>query len=131
MNEAYKFITLEWLGKARSDFLFAEASLREFSGFYSQICILCHDAVEKYLKAFLVSHGQRPERIHDLLAILHACSGLDQTLADLAPHCAILNDYYVPLKYPSHYPEVTREQAEEAFAAAVAVREVVERVITG
>jgi len=129
MNEAYKVITLEWLGKARSDYLFAEASLREFSGFYSQVCILCHDAVEKYLKAFLVSHGRRPERIHDLLAVLHACTEFDQTLADLAQHCAILNDYYIPLKYPSHFPEVTREQVEEAFAAAAAVREVVERVM--
>jgi len=131
MNEAYRVIALEWLGKARSDYLFAEASLREFSGFYSQICILCHDAVEKYLKAFLVSHGRRPERIHDLLAVLHACAELDQTLADLAPHCAILNDYYIPLKYPSHYPEVIREQAEEAFAAAKAVREAVEMIMAG
>ena len=54
MNAAYKVITQEWLGKARSDYLFAEASLKEFSGFYSQICILCHDAVEKYLKTFLL-----------------------------------------------------------------------------
>lgn len=129
MNEAYRTIALEWLGKARSDYLFAEASLREFSGFYSQICILCHDAVEKYLKAVLVSNGHRPERIHDLLAILHTCAELDHTLLDFSPHCAILNDYYIPLKYPSHYPEVTKEQAEEAFVAASAVREAVERIM--
>ena len=54
MNEQYRKITEEWLNKAQSDYLFAEASLREFSGFYSQICILCHDAVEKNLKAFLL-----------------------------------------------------------------------------
>lgn len=131
MNAAYRALTLEWLTKARSDYLFAEASLREFSGFYSQICILCHDAVEKYLKAFLVSHGRRPERIHDLLAVLHTCTELDPKLAGLASHCAILNDYYIPLKYPSHYPEVTREQAEEAFAAAGAIREEVERLVAG
>ena len=44
-------------------------------------------------------------------------------------HCAVMNDYYIPLKYPSHYPEVTREQAEEAFAAAKTVREMIEKLL--
>ena len=127
MNEAYRRITQEWLNKARSDYLFPEASLREFSGFYSQICILCHDVAEKYLKAFLISHGKRPDRIHDLLAILKECSYMDTQLASVSAACGILNDYYIPLKYPSHYPEMTREQAVEAFEAAGTVRDEVEK----
>jgi HEPN domain-containing protein len=127
MNEAYRKITQEWLSKAQSDYLFAEASLREFSGFYSQICILCHDVVEKYLKAFLISQGKRPDRIHDLLAILIECRQIDPTLDVVLTQCAILNDYYIPLKYPSHYPEMTQDQAEEAFSAACAVRGEVEK----
>ena len=129
MNEAYRKITQEWLLKAQSDYLFAEASLREFSSFYSQICILCHDSVEKYLKSFLISHGKRPDRIHDLLAILNECSQIDSTLDVISSQCGILNDYYIPLKYPSHYPEMTHEQAEEAFAAAGAVRNEIEKRI--
>lgn len=127
MNEAYRKITQEWLNKAQSDYLFAEASLREFSGFYSQICILCHDVVEKYLKAFLISQGKRPDRIHDLLAILNESCQVDSTLDVISTQCGILNDYYIPLKYPSHYPEMTQEQAEEAFAAAGVVRDEVEK----
>ncbi len=131
MNEAYRIITEEWLKKARSDYLFAEASLRELSGFYSQICILCHDAVEKYLKAFLISRGKRPERVHDLLAILKECSQIDTTLSDaVSTPCSILNDYYIPLKYPSHYPEVTREQAKEAFTAAGMIQFEIEKRLT-
>lgn len=127
MNEAYRKITQEWLNKAQSDYLFAEASLREFTGFYSQICVLCHDVVEKYLKAFLISQGKRPDRIHDLLAILNESCQVDQTLDVISTQCGILNDYYIPLKYPSHYPEMTQEQAEEAFAAAGVVRDEVEK----
>lgn len=127
MNESYRKITLEWLNKAQSDYLFAEASLREFSGFYAQICILCHDVVEKYLKAFLISQGKRPDRIHDLLAILNDSCQIDSTLEVISAQCGILNDYYIPLKYPSHYPEMTREQAEEAFAAAGVVRDEIEK----
>lgn len=127
MNEQYRKITQEWLNKAQSDYLFAEASLREFAGFYSQICILCHDVVEKYLKAFLISQGKRPDRVHDLLAILNESCQVDSTLGLISPQCSILNDYYIPLKYPSHYPEMTQEQAEEAFAAAGVVRDEVEK----
>ena len=130
MNEAYRKITQEWLNKAQSDYLFAEASLREFSGFYSQICVLCHDVVEKYLKAFLISQGKRPDRIHDLLAILNESCQVDSTLDVISTQCSILNDYYIPLKYPSHYPEMTLEQAKEAFAAAGVVRcEIEKRLI--
>ena len=127
MNEAFRKITQEWLNKAQSDYLFAEASLREFTGFYSQICILCHDVVEKYLKAFLISQGKRPDRIHDLLAILNESCQVDPTLNVISTQCGILNDYYIPLKYPSHYPEMTQEQAVEAFAAAGVVRDEVEK----
>ena len=127
MNEQYRKITEEWLNKAQSDYLFAEASLREFSGFYSQICILCHDAVEKNLKAFLLSQGKRPDRVHDLLAILNECCQVDSTLAVITTQCGLLNDYYIPLKYPSHYPEMTKEQAEEAFEAAGFVRSEIEK----
>lgn len=127
MNEAYRKITQEWLNKAQSDYLFAEASLREFSGFYSQICILCHDVVEKYLKAFLISQGKRPDRIHDLLAILNESCQVDSTLDVISTQCSILNDYYIPLKYPSHYPEMTLEQAKEAFIAAGVVRGEIEK----
>ena len=127
MNEAYRTITQEWLNKARSDYLFAEASLREFSGFYTQICVLCHDSVKKYLKAFLIAQGKRPDRIHDLLALLNECSQIDTTLDAISTQCGILNDYYIPLKYPSHYPEITQDQAEEAFTAAGLVRDAIEK----
>ena len=127
MNEAYRTITVEWLKKARSDYLFAEASLKEFSGFYSQICVLCHDTAEKYLKAHLIAQGKRPDRVHDLLALLNECLQGDETLDVIATQCGILNDYYIPLKYPSHYPETTREQAEEAFTAAGVVRYEIEK----
>lgn len=129
MNEKYRAITLEWLNKARSDYHFAEASLREFSGFYSQISILCHDSVEKYLKAFLISHGKRPDRVHDLLALLNECFQIEEALKTLSNQCGILNDYYIPLKYPSHYPDIIKEQAEEAFIAAGAVRDEIEKLI--
>jgi HEPN domain-containing protein len=124
MHSDYAALTREWPSKARSDLEYARASFREFDDFYAQMCILCHDSAEKYLKALLVSEGVRPERTHDLLALLHQCcplpgmEGLERALEEA---CRLLNAYYVPLKYPSHFPPLTRDHADRALAAADSV----------
>jgi HEPN domain-containing protein len=132
MKEEYRAITLEWLNKVESDFDYARASFREFDRFYSQMCILCHDAAEKYLKSYLTSLGISPERTHDLVMLLKEYARHAENSGDLLTierPCRILNRYYIPLKYPFHYPNVTREQANEAIEAAEAVRTVVVNVL--
>lgn len=125
MKGANKKIVSEWLEKANSDLAFAQASFNDFDDFYGQMCVLCHDAVEKYLKAFLVSHGIRPMRIHDLIALSTQCTKLSDVFGDYREDCAILNRYYTPIKYPSHYPTPTREQAKEAIEIATRIKEIV------
>lgn len=121
MKDAFRAISREWIAKAESDLNYARASFGEFDEFYSQMCIMCHDSAEKYLKAFIAAHGGRPERTHDLVTLLLDCIQLSEEHAGLTGiehHCRLLNRYYIPLKYPSHYPAMTRKQAEEAIAAA-------------
>lgn len=118
MKNKFLAIAEEWLKKADSDLHFARASFEEFDDFYSQMCILCHDAAEKYLKGFIASCGVKPEKIHDLVTLLKEClknSDDKEKLENLEPCCRTLNHYYTPLKYPSHYPSVTKEKAQEAI----------------
>lgn len=132
MKDEYKKVTIEWLGKADSDLEFAKASFEEFDDFYSQMCVLSHDAVEKYLKAYIASHGVKPERIHDLAALLNECAKLSANPDEFRSQeegCRVLNMYYTPLKYPSHYPIATKEQAKEAIAIASAISEFVKRQV--
>lgn len=85
------------------------------------MCILCHDTIEKYLKAYIVSCGIKPERIHDLVTLLNECIKISENPQEFEIHregCQILNRYYTPLKYPSHYPVATKEQATEAIEIA-------------
>lgn len=128
MKSEYKSIAREWLAKAESDLAYARASFSEFDDFFSQMCILCHDAAEKFLKAVIVSKGGKPESIHDLVTLLGSCTTGDTetaTLPDLEEPCRLLNRYYIPLKYPSHYPAMSRMQAQQAIEAAEIIRMVV------
>lgn len=115
MQNRTKKLTTEWFKKAENDLSFAKASYEEFDDFYSQMCILCHDAAEKYLKAFIVSTGKRTEPIHDLLRLLNECKKIDPSFEDFVEKLRILNRYYTPLKYPSHYPMLTKDQTKEAL----------------
>lgn len=104
---------------------FARASFEDFDDFYRQICILCHDAAEKYLKAFITLHGVKPECIHDLLRLLNQCCEFSKELESLREVCITLNPYYTPLKYPSHYPMPSRDQAKEAIEAVIRISKII------
>ena len=132
MKEQYRDIANEWINKADSDLNYAEASFDEFDDFYSQMCVLCHDASEKYLKGYITSFGMKPGRIHDLVTLLIKCKEILENESEfdkIEEFTRLLNRYYIPLKYPSHYPVMNKEQAEEAIRAAKAIRDVVKNLI--
>ncbi len=128
MDKKYSSIVTEWLKKAESDFRYAKQSFESFDDFYAQICILCHDSAEKYLKAYMLYHGIQPEKIHDLVTLYKRCVDIDKAdsgIAALEEKSRVLNRYYVPLKYPSHYPEVDIEKAKQAIEAADEIRKTI------
>jgi len=67
-------VVKEWLDKADEDFLFAEANLREGSGFYAQLCFHFQQAAEKYLKAYIIGNNLPFGRVHDLVYLLRTCA---------------------------------------------------------
>lgn len=125
-------IVNEWLKKADSDFRYAKMSFENFDDFYAQICVLCHDGAEKYLKAYLIYHNINPERIHDLVTLHKQCVKVNKNDADLTrieEECRLLNQYYIPLKYPSHYPAVDRQKAKEAIEAIEGISKIAKNKI--
>jgi HEPN domain-containing protein len=112
-------VTKEWLGKADDDFLFAEANLREGSGFYAQLCFHFQQAAEKYLKAYIIGKGLPFDRVHDLVHLLKTCSAHTPEFSELKEECIFLNTAYIETRYPVHWPtDYTRETTMEAHDAA-------------
>jgi HEPN domain-containing protein len=116
---------LRWLRQAENDLEYARIGLRE--GFYAQVCFQCQQICEKALKA--MHYGQLGKRVvfgHSLVQL-----GSELPLeAGLREELAVLDQYYIPTRYPNGLPgalpyEVyTRKQAEQAAAVSQRVIEV-------
>ncbi len=117
MNEART-----WFEFARTDLRVAE--LAKNDGLFNQACFHAHQAVEKLLKGFLLSRGQRVPRTHSLLELgkLARARGFP---AELLEKIRILDAYYLPTRYPDSLPRLSdlpkSAEAEEALAVATEV----------
>jgi HEPN domain-containing protein len=119
-------IVKEWLTKADEDFKFASASLHEGSEFFAQICFHFHQAVEKYLKTFIICKELPFVKVHDLLYLLESCASVDASLRELREDCILLNTAYIETRYPVHWPtNYTRETADAAMLSAQNVSHVI------
>ena len=108
---------LRWLRQAENDLQYARLGLRE--GFSAQVCFLCQQIAEKALKS--VHYGKLGKRI----VYGHSLVELAQELnlgSDLHRELALLDQYYIPTRYPnglpggSPYEVYSREQAAAAIA---------------
>ena len=129
MKEA-KAEGLRWLRQAENDQEYARLGLRE--GFFAQVCFQCQQICEKALKA--IHYGQLGKRVvfgHSLVQL-----ALELPLAaDLQEELAVLDQYYIPTRYPNGLPgalpyEVyTRRQAEKAVQVSQQVIELARQAL--
>lgn len=122
---------LRWLRQAENDLEYARIGLRE--GFYAQVCFQCQQICEKALKA--IHYGQLGKRVvfgHSLVQLgaeLPLAAGLQEELA-------VLDQYYIPTRYPNGLPgalpyEVySKRQAEQAATVSEQVIEMARRALS-
>jgi len=110
----------KWLHFAERDLRFAEVALKE--KFLSHCCFLCHQSVEKALKAFLVLVKGSHPKTHHLPHLLALCSESDKGFDTFVTSSEFLNRFYTPTRYPdmsvSEDMEPSEEQARVAFSEA-------------
>lgn len=89
-----------WFYLAGDDLAFAKDGLK--NGFYSHVCALSQQAVEKAMKGYLVFEGKDYPKTHGLMLLweLMGVSWLDDFIGSLKR----LSEYYVPLRYPDAIP---------------------------
>lgn len=118
----------DWFRQAVRDMEQAEDSRR--AGRHEWACFAAHQAAEKAVKALHLRHGQEAwgHTVASLLQDLPAHVRAQEGLADRA---RVLDNYYIPARYPNGHPEGAPFehygplQSDEAIAHARAILEFV------
>ncbi len=111
-----------WLDRAADDLAVGKLVLEK--GYTAYSCFLAHQAFEKTLKAFLIKRRVTHPRTHKLVDLVSECSTFDQALSALLDGAIVLDQYYIPTRYPDATPGTLAEglpstkQANEALKIA-------------
>ena len=117
-----KNLVAEWIKFADAD-IDTVLLLKEMRPQHREIiCYHCEQAVEKYLKGFLVSKEQIAPKVHDLTYLCNLCSDFDNNLLSLLPNCNYLTDFSVQPRYPKEM-DISDANVEKAIKYALEVRD--------
>ena len=116
-----KKATREWVRKAEKDYRFAIRNAHTAEPFHDQLCFLCQQASEKYLKALQEELGITIRRIHVLKDLLALLLPHHPTLISLRRGLIVLTRFVVETRYPGD--SATRRDTEAALRWAGRVRD--------
>lgn len=106
----------DWFKKGDEDIEVAKLLFRE-SDFMDTVGFHLHQAIEKYLKGFLLFHNQDYPLIHNLTVLLQKCGKFDNDILDYSEECERLNGYFISSKYPvdppTNYPKDEMQKSIE------------------
>lgn len=120
---------LDWFRKAEEDELSIKAILKE--GSPSTACFLSQQMAEKFLKGLLVFCKKEFPKLHDLLKLKDLLSDAELDVSQLHDDLKLLNRYYTEARYPDDQEEFSKYDAEDAFEAAMRIKEfVLEKIRT-
>jgi HEPN domain-containing protein len=92
----------QWIEIANKDLSAAEFLVKSMWPIpYEVVCFHCQQAVEKYLKWFLVLHNIDPPKIHDLEELEKLCENILPDFSEILENCALLTGYSAASRYPS------------------------------
>ena len=118
-----------WFQQAEHDWKMAKR-LREESP--ADACYFAEQAAQKALKAFLYSRGSRGQAEHSVVFLAERCAEIDPSFSAIASNGNILDQYYIPTRYPDAladpavpFESYTVNQATEAIRLASEIVEAV------
>lgn len=105
-----------WLEKGDHDVQAAEIILRSSEPLTDVICYHCHQAVEKYLKAYLIHKKISFPKTHDLDYLIELCVKEELAFHKIKNDASHLSEYGIETRYPGDIPiSYEFEEAKEAL----------------
>jgi HEPN domain-containing protein len=117
-----------WLFRANEDIAVMHSLTGIGLEFYtSTICFHAQQAVEKFLKAFLIYHDVDFPKTHDLDFLLSKCQQIDKTSFDI--DLKSLTDFGVSIRYPDDFYIPAIKETKDYLKIAEEIKFLVERKI--
>ena len=114
---------LLWIKKADNDYKTGKDQFETEEPATDTICFHMQQAVEKYLKAFIVFSGFEAEKTHNISRILEKCISIDSDFNSLKKEeIDILTPYGTVVRYPDDFYIPSIEEAEHAISLATSVK---------
>jgi HEPN domain-containing protein len=119
-----------WFEQAEADLRAAELSAS--GGAYEWACFQAQQAGEKALKGFLYARGFTSIVTHSLRRLVRECQVLEPPFAELAEAARLLDQHYIPTRYPNGLDEETPPtryyERSDADRCLLSARSILERV---
>jgi HEPN domain-containing protein len=106
----------EWFQIADDDFYSAQILNEQVRRPFEIICYHCAQAVEKYLKGYLIYQNKIPEKTHNLTFLGRVCIDIDSEFINVKFELDFLNRYASDIRYPHKY-EVNEDDVSFAISA--------------
>ncbi len=119
MDKGFEKQAEERFERGRHDIETAQL-LYDERGYTDSIVYHIQQAIEKHLKGYLVLHGRRPPKIHELDTLLNHISTFDKSFEHFIDLCEKASRYYVENRYPPGPPveygyEEVKEDLDKAW----------------
>jgi HEPN domain-containing protein len=103
MDEAFRKQAAEWFERGRHDIETAQL-LYDERGYADAVVYHIQQALEKYLKGYLVLNGIKPPKIHELDTLLNHIAPFDNSFIAFLDLCEKASRYYLEDRYPPGPP---------------------------
>jgi len=79
---------------------------------YNIICFHAAQAVEKFLKGFIINNNKTVKKIHDLDTLLKSAMEIDNSFSKILDNCLLLNEYGPKIKYNTRN-QITKQNMDD------------------
>ncbi len=116
-DDPQRTVVRQWINKADADYRVAERLLRDVDPFRGIITFHCQQAVEKFLKGFLVTRGVEFPKTHDIEELLNLMAPVAPLLATSLGDAKELTPYGAETRYPGDSPDPLPGQEQTALVS--------------
>lgn len=115
----------QWLSKGDHDLGTAKITYLHIPEYIDTVTFHCQQAVEKYLKAYLIFQSTTFKFSHDLIYLLDLITQKDPDFEGYYDTVSELQGYAVEIRYPGETIFLSNQKVENAMRVAKEIREFV------